>query len=75
MMTTTMPPKIYLAAVRLVSLLAAISYFAAADQVIFERPEHKVQAVFVNEDSRLSIDLYWVNHDVELDDPDRLVSV
>jgi hypothetical protein len=37
------------------------------------QPE-RMTAVFVNEHPRDDITLYWVNHDLEEDDPERLVS-
>lgn len=39
-----------------------------------EEASGKMTAVFVNEHPRDEITLYWVDHDLEEDDPERLVS-
>ncbi len=60
---------IYLA----VALSSTFSSCVSADEEIAEEELRNMTAVFVNEHPREEIELFWVNHDLEDDDTDRLV--
>lgn len=56
-----------------IALSSICSSFVSADEDAVEGELRNMTAVFVNEHPREEVSLFWVNHDLEDDDPDRLV--